>query len=146
MHAAQELPETIFDKILSHEIPADVVYEDEYTFAFLDIHPNHIGHTLVIPKKRVRNIFDLDPETLKHLMTTVQKLSIAVKKGVHADGINIAMNNGPAAGQVVFHAHIHIIPRFTNDGFVFFPHTEYKPGEAAEVAEKIRTQLSREKS
>jgi histidine triad (HIT) family protein len=134
-------PETIFDKIIRREIPADVVYEDEYTLAFLDIHPNHIGHTLVIPKKQVRNIFDIDAETLAHLIAAVQKISIAVKSAVVADGINIAMNNEAAAGQVVFHAHIHIIPRFDGDGFVFFPHTEYKSGEAAEVAEKIRKQL-----
>jgi histidine triad (HIT) family protein len=133
--------ETIFDKIIRREIPAEIVYEDADTLAFLDIHPNNPGHTLVIPKKSVRNLFEMDEETLTAVMKTVRKVEIAVRESMHADGVNIAMNNDSAAGQVIFHAHIHVIPRFENDGFQHFPTKEYAPGELETTAEKIRTQL-----
>ena len=135
------MEETIFSKIIRREVSADIVYEDEYTLAFLDIHPNNAGHTLVVPKKQVRNLLDMDTETLGHLMETVQKVAKAVKEAVQAGGFNIIMNNEPAAGQVIFHAHIHIIPRYEGDGFKFFPHKEYAPGESTMVADKIRLQL-----
>ncbi len=131
----------LFLKIIHREVPADIVYEDDHTLAFLSIHPNHPGHTLVIPKKYARNLFDMDQESLGHLMNAVQKVAIAVKDATGAGGINLAMNNEAIAGQVIFHAHVHVIPRFTGDNFKFFPPTEYKPGEAADVAAKIRAQL-----
>ncbi len=134
--------DSIFSKIIRREIPAEIVYEDEETLAFLDIHPNNPGHTLVIPKKSVRNLFEMDEATLTAVMKTVQKVAIAVKKSMHADGINIAMNNDSAAGQVIFHAHVHVIPRFQNDGFQHFPTMEYAPGELEATAEKIRKVLN----
>jgi histidine triad (HIT) family protein len=133
---------TTFLKIINREIPANIVYEDAHTLAFLSIHPNHHGHTLVIPKKYARNIFDMDHETLMAFITTIQIVSKAVMKGTSAGGINIHMNNEAIGGQQVFHAHAHIIPRFEGDGFKFFPFTTYEPGQAAEVAEKIRAALS----
>ncbi len=136
------MEDTIFTKIIRREAPADIVYEDDDTLAFLDIRPNHPGQTLVIPKKPFRNIFDIDDESLAAVMRTVRKLAPAIKNAVHADGVNINSNNEPAAGQVVFHYHVHIIPRYENDGFKFFPTTSYAPGEAAQVAEKIRGALS----
>ena len=134
--------DTIFDKIIRREIPAEIVYEDADTLAFLDIHPNNTGHTLVIPKKSVRNLFEMDEQTLTAVMKTVQKVARAVKESMHADGINIAMNNDSAAGQVIFHAHIHVIPRFEGDGFKHFPTKEYAPGELEATAQKIRTKLA----
>lgn len=134
--------ETVFAKIIRREIPADIVYEDEHTLAFLSIEPTNHGHTLVIPKKYFKNIFDIDDETLDHLMHTVRKIAPGVRDGVGAAGINMNSNNEAAAGQAVFHFHIHLIPRFADDGLVFWDHKSYAPGESATVAEKIRTAIN----
>ena len=131
----------IFLKIIAGEIPAHKVYEDEYTYAFLDATPNNPGHTLVIPKERYKDIYEIPEEVLSHVMNTVKKVAIAVKKATNADGINIGMNNEPAAGQLVFHAHIHVIPRFKDDGLKHWGKKEYKEGEAEKVAESIRAEL-----
>ena len=136
------MEDTIFAKILRREIPAEIVYEDADTLAFLDINPNNLGHTLVIPKKPFRNIFDVDEETLSATMRTIRKLAPAIKNAVGADGVNIHSNHELAAGQLVFHLHFHIIPRFATDGYAFtWGHKTYKPGEAAEIAQKIQTEL-----
>lgn len=128
----------LFCKIIAGDIPSAKVYEDEHTYAFLDIFPTNIGHTLVVPKDHHENIHDIPEETLGHVMNTVKKLSSAVKKGVSADGINILMNNDTAAGQIIFHAHIHIVPRFADDGFKHWQgKRQYEDGEDTEVAEKI---------
>ncbi len=136
------MEDTIFDKIIRREIPAEIVYEDTDTIAFLDIHPNNPGHTLVVPKIPVRNIYDMNDATLISLIKTVQKVAVAVKTAMCADGINLAMNNDSSAGQVVFHAHMHVIPRFKNDGFQFFPTTEYAAGELISTANKIRAVIT----
>ncbi|MEK7510658.1 MAG: HIT family protein [Patescibacteria group bacterium] len=132
---------TIFEKIIAREIPATIIYEDEATLAFLDIAPNNPGHTLVIPKVHTRNILDISEDSWLAVMKTVHKLAPVIKEAVDADGINIAMNNEPAAGQVVFHAHVHIIPRHEGDGFTHFPAGSYGEGEADSVAAKIRALL-----
>ncbi|MES2623486.1 MAG: HIT family protein [Patescibacteria group bacterium] len=131
----------IFCKIVSGEIPAVKIYEDDETLAFMDIQPNHKGHTLVIPKDHYENIYGLPPETAVRMMLTVQKLAIAVKNGVDADGINIAMNNESAAGQLVWHAHMHIIPRFNEDGGYLGKKYTYIGGEMEEIADKIQKEL-----
>lgn len=131
----------IFCKIVAGNIPSQKVYEDNETMAFLDINPNNHGHTLVIPKDHFENIYGTPSETLCRMIMTVQKMAIAVKNGVSADGINISMNNESAAGQDVFHAHIHIIPRFNEDGYKHWPHKPYKEGEMESTAEKIRKEL-----
>lgn len=136
------MEETIFEKILTREVQAHILYEDEHTLAFLDIRPNNPGHTLVIPKKPARNIFDVDPVTFGQVMETVRKIAPAVRDAVGAEGLNINSNHEAAAGQVVFYLHVHIIPRFSDDGYTFWPHREYAPGQAAEIAEKIRASLS----
>lgn len=134
-------PDCLFCKIAKGDIPSEKVYEDGETFAFLDIHPVNPGHTLVIPKAHARNIFDIDAQAFSELMKRAKAISKAVKEGLGADGVNLAMNNDAAAGQLVFHAHIHVIPRFSDDGFKHWPGKEYKEGEAKEVAEKIRSQF-----
>lgn len=131
----------LFCKIISGEIPSSKVYENENSVAFLDINPVNVGHTLLVPKKHSRNIFDIKEETLKNLMPTLQKISTAVKEGVKADGVNIHINNEPSAGQVVFHTHIHIIPRFENDGIKMWNGKPYENGKMEEVAEKIKSSL-----
>ncbi len=129
-------------KIIRREAPAEIVYEDEDTLAFLSTGPNVPGHTLVIPKKPVRNIFDIDDETLAAVMRTVRKVAPAVRDAVGAKGVHINSNHEPEAGQEVFHLHFHIIPRVSRDTFEFWPHGEYKEGEKEEVGAKIRAKLT----
>ncbi len=128
----------LFLKIIRGEIPSAKIYEDRHTYAFLDIRPINKGHALVVPKTYYRNIFDIEPEMLAHVMHSVQKVARALKSSLHADGVTLTMNNEPAGGQDVFHAHVHVIPRFTDD-HVFLPpqHEPYAEGEMAMLAEKI---------
>ena len=133
--------ECIFCKIIRSELPSYKVYEDDKTIAFLDIRPVNAGHTLVVPKRHSHNIFDVAPEDWAAVAEVVRKLSIAIEKGVGADGVNIAMNNREHAGQVVDHPHVHIIPRFKGDGLKLMPQREYKENEAEESAGKIRAAL-----
>ena len=128
----------IFCKIIKGELPSFKVYEDEKTLAFLDIRPVHAGHTLVVPKKHSLNIFDISPEDWTSVAEVVRSLATAIDTAVNADGVNIAMNNREHAGQVVPHAHVHIIPRFKNDGLKLMPQRSYGQGEAENTAEKIR--------
>jgi histidine triad (HIT) family protein len=134
--------EGVFMKIVRRELPADIVYEDDMTLAFLSTGPNSPGHTLVIPKKPFRNIFDIDLEYLTAVMETVRTIAPAVRDAVGAKGVHINSNHEPEAGQVVFHFHMHIVPRHERSEFEFWPHKEYAEDEAAEVAEKIRTEIS----
>lgn len=139
---SSHMDDCIFDKIIRREVPADIVYEDENTLAFLDIAPTSKGHTLVIPKKHVQDIFETDDETLAATMRTVHNIASTVRDSVGAKGVHVSSNHGAAAGQVVFHLHFHIIPRQSRTEFEFWPHVPYAPGEAAAIAEKIRTTLS----
>ena len=133
---------TVFMKIIDRELPADIVYEDDTTLAFLDIAPNAPGHTLVIPKKPCTNVFDADEETWLAVMRTVRKIAPAVRGAVGAKGVHINSNHGEEAGQIVPHLHIHIIPRHDRNEFTFWPHQEYAEGQAQEVAGKIKDLLS----
>ncbi len=135
------MPDCIFCKITRGELPSYKIYEDAATLAFLDIHPVHPGHILVIPKRHAGNIFEISAEDWSRVQETVRKLAIALEKGVGADGVNLVMNNREHAGQVVDHAHVHLIPRFKNDGLKLWPHKEYRQGEAEATLEKIRNAL-----
>ncbi|TCD13221.1 HIT family protein [Oricola cellulosilytica] len=134
-------PDNIFVKILNGDLPAHKLYEDEHTFAFMDIMPRGDGHCLVIPKAQARNILDVDAQTLSRLMVTVQRIARGVMKAFDADGVTVQQFNEPAGGQVVFHLHVHVIPRF--DGVQLRPHTGdmEKPEVLAAKAEKIRAAL-----
>ncbi len=101
----------VFAKILRGELPAHKVYEDDKAFAFLDIMPRAPGHTLVIPKAAARTILDIATDDLAHLMGATQKIARAAMKVFAADGLTVQQFNEPAGGQVVFHLHIHVIPR-----------------------------------
>ena len=103
--------DNIFAKILRGEIPSHKVYEDEHTFAFLDIMPRSPGHALVIPKAPARNILDIKPDDLAHVARVAQKIAIAAKKAFNADGITLQQFSEQAGGQAVFHLHVHIMPR-----------------------------------
>lgn len=104
--------EDIFDKIIAGEIPSYKVYEDQDVLAFLDISQATKGHTLVVPKKHVENIFEYDDETVKHVFSKLPLIAKAIMKSDDSiTGINILSNNGKAAGQSVMHSHWHLIPR-----------------------------------
>ncbi len=135
------MEDTVFAKIIRRELPAEILYEDDATLAFLSTGPNVPGHTLVIPKKPVRNIFDVDDETLSAVMRTVRKIAPAVRDAVGAKGVHINSNHEPQAGQVVFHLHFHIIPRKTREEFEFWPHGEYQADEMQQVGDRIRAEL-----
>ena len=106
-------PNNIFAKILRGELPAHKVYEDDRTFAFLDIMPQAAGHTLVIPKTAARNILDVGSDELANLVKVTQKIAQTAMAVFAADGVNIFQFNEPAAGQTVFHLHFHVVPRRT---------------------------------
>ena len=130
-------------KIVRRELPAVVVYEDDKTFAFLDNAPNTPGHTLVIPKKPFRNIFDIDEETLAQVMATVRKVAPAVRDAVGAKGVQINSNHEHEGGQEVFHLHFHIIPRHAREDFEFcWPKIEFDRSEAETIAEAIRKNIT----
>jgi histidine triad (HIT) family protein len=133
----------IFEKIIAREIPAEIIYEDETVIAFLSIEPVNKGHALVVPKVKFVNIFDANPTVLGHMMGVAQKIAIAIKSSVKADGVNILMNNESSAGQEVFHAHIHVIPRFTGDNaYGHAKHTPYVENEIAEYGILLKKTIS----
>ena len=106
---------TIFSKIISGEIPSIKLYEDQHTLAFLDISPASRGHTLVVTKDAFPDLFTLPPATLLAVTQTVQRVALALREALQPDGLNILQNNGAAAGQTVFHYHVHLIPRWAGD-------------------------------
>ena len=134
-------PDNVFAKILRGELPAHKLYEDHDTLAFMDIMPRGDGHCLVIPKTPARNILDVEPASLAAVMATTQRLARAVTKAFSADGVTVQQFNEPAGGQVVFHLHVHVIPRF--DGVSLRPHTGEMADQAvlAAHAGKIRAAL-----
>jgi histidine triad (HIT) family protein len=137
-------PNNVFAKILRGELPCETVYEDEQTLAFMDIMPRADGHVLVIPKNGSRNLLDASPSDLQATILTVQKLARAVKKAVEADGVTVQQFNEQAGGQVVFHLHFHILPRW--DGVALRPHTgQMAPSDTlAQHASRIRAALAAE--
>jgi histidine triad (HIT) family protein len=131
----------VFAKILRGELPSHKLYEDADTLAIMDIMPRGEGHCLVIPKTPARNILDVDAESLNAVMRTTQKLARGVLKAFSAEGVTVHQFNEAAGGQVVFHFHVHVIPRF--DGVALKPPGEMeKPEVLAANAEKIRVALS----
>jgi histidine triad (HIT) family protein len=131
----------IFCKIANKEIPANIVYEDDKTIAFLDIHPYNQGHTLVIPKVHSNNFFETTNENLSNLSAVTKKVGAAVEKATNAEGIQIRINTHEAGGQDVFHVHFHIVPKYFNDSEKSHP-ASYAGNEKEETAEKIKKELS----
>jgi histidine triad (HIT) family protein len=131
----------VFAKILRGELPAYRVYEDDKAFAFLDIMPRAPGHTLVIPKVPARNMLDIEPDDLATLIKSTQIVARAALKAFAADGLTIQQFNEPAGGQVVFHLHIHVIPR--KIGISLKPAASFKEEKSvlADHAQKIATAI-----
>jgi histidine triad (HIT) family protein len=132
----------VFAKILRGELPAQKVYEDADTLAFMDIMPRCDGHMLVIPKTPARNVLDASPAQLAACMATVQKVAAAAMKAFGASGITLQQFNEPAGGQIVFHLHFHVLPRM--EGVALGPPASKmeKPEALAVNAERIRKALA----
>ena len=131
-------PNNIFAKILRGEFPCHKIYEDDKVLAFLDIMPRAPGHALVLPKAPARNLLDVDPADLAHVMQVAQKIAKASMKVFDADGITIQQFNESAGGQVVFHLHVHVIPR--KDGVALKPPASVK--EAPDVLQAQAAKLT----
>ena len=129
----------IFCKIIDGMIPSERVYEDDKVVAMLDTNPVTPGHTLVLPRTHTKDFLSTPAAVLADVMPRVHAIAAQVVKGVKADGFMMVVFNGPAAGQEVFHLHVHIIPRKKGDGVrLGWPKTQYADGEMSKVAEKIR--------
>ncbi len=115
----------IFCKIANGEIPSASIYEDEDFNVILDLGPATKGHALILPKKHYADLFELPEEEAKKAIVLAKKLLPAIKKGLNCDGIQLVQNNGAAAGQTVFHYHLHLIPAYKSDGR---PGAIWKPG------------------
>ena len=132
-------PDNIFAKILRGEMPAHKIYEDDETFAFLDIMPRSKGHSLVIPKKPAVNMKDIAPDDLCVLIRTVQKLAPLIVEAMGADGFVVQQFNEAAAGQMVFHIHFHIVPRYLDVPLKHAASVMEQETILSANAEKIRT-------
>ena len=106
----------IFCAIVEGQAPAEVVFEDEETLAFMDINPANPGHTLVISKRHIQDIYGMDEETAAAVMRTAVRVARAIKRALQPDGMNLIQSNERAGGQDIFHFHIHVIPRWYGDG------------------------------
>lgn len=135
------MDDCVFCKIIAGTIPSIKVYENDKIFAFLDIMPVNPGHTLVVPRAHHVDLLETPDDVLSDMITRTKKIAAAVMKAVKADGFNLGVNTKPAAGQAVFHTHLHIIPRFAGDGLKPWPHKKLAPEEMQAVADAIRRQL-----
>jgi len=133
-----EMSECLFCKIIAGEIPCFKIHEDVETFAFLDINPSAPGHTLVIPKKHAKDIFEIDMQSLQAVSSTVKLMAEKIRGALQAD-VTVLQNNGRAAGQVIDHFHFHVIPRRAGDRL---PLSHIGPRAAPEVLTEIQKRLT----
>lgn len=131
----------VFCKIIAKEIHSEIIFEDAKALVFLDIAPIHPGHALVVSKEHHKGLLETPHDVACHLMSVVHKIAPAIIKATNADGFNLGVNNGAAAGQVIWHTHYHIIPRFNNDGLTQWPHQKYQEGQMKTVGERIRKEI-----
>jgi histidine triad (HIT) family protein len=136
------MTDCIFCKIVQGQIPSTKLFETDKVYAFLSIQPVNSGHALIVHKHHHSDIFDTPEEDMKDLAAGAKRIAVALKDALKIDGVNIGMNNGAAAGQVIFHAHLHVIPRLMNDGFKHWQHKDAKPEELKQVADKIKAVLA----
>jgi histidine triad (HIT) family protein len=134
-------PDNIFAKILRGELPCHKVYEDEKALAFLDIMPRAPGHTLILPKAPARNLLDVEPSDLAYVMTVAQRIAKAAMSVFGSDGITLQQFNEGAGGQVVFHLHVHVIPRKAGIAMKPPASEKEKPEVLAEQAKKLAAAL-----
>ena len=133
------MEDCIFCKIANGVFGSATVYEDEDFRAVLDIAPAAKGHVLLLPKKHMANLYEIDADVAAKALMIASRIAVAQKKALGCDGVNLLQNNEEAAGQSVFHLHIHLIPRYNNDGVsIPWKTLSYGEGEADEYAAKIR--------
>jgi histidine triad (HIT) family protein len=135
------MQECLFCKIVSGEIPSKKIYEDDDALAFLDINPAAPGHTLIVSKKHYMNLLDVDELTLRRLINVVQRVSRRIASELKSD-VMVLSNNGRASGQIVFHIHFHVVPRYEGDG-IHLTHKRMQLSE--EDMETMRKKLNIEK-
>ena len=128
----------IFCKIANGEIPANALYDDDLVKVIFDLSPASEGHVLILPKSHYDDVYSLDDDTAAHIFKVAVKIANAMKKSLNIDGLNIVQNNGEAAGQTVFHFHMHIIPRYTDDTV----NIKWVPGKISEdEIEKLKNKI-----
>lgn len=132
------MSDCIFCKIVAGELPNHKIYEDDNVLAFLDIHPTNPGHTLVIPKQHHKDFLDTPADLQSKLIQVIGKLAPIIMKAVGAEAFNLGVNNGAAAGQIIFHTHFHIMPRFTSDGHKLWQGRDMDHGQLSKIAAAIR--------
>ncbi|MFC1768732.1 HIT family protein [Nanoarchaeota archaeon] len=136
------MDDCVFCKIVKGEIPSAKLFEDDKVFSFLDIGPINKGHALVIPKGHYETILDIPDDVLDNLIRTTKKVTKAVKEATSAPGVNNLLNNGEVSGQAVFHAHMHVIPRFEGDDFKLpWNAKKYGEGEIELMQKKVLEKL-----
>ena len=131
----------IFCKLANKDIPTNIIYEDDRFTVILDASPATKGHALILPKNHAANIYELPDEDASAVFVLAKKLATKMTEILHCDGFNIVQNNGEVAGQTVFHFHMHLIPRYLNDGNqdkLTWNHAEFTPEESAEIAAELR--------
>jgi len=142
LHAPYDA-ENIFAKILAGEMPCFKVFEDAHVICFMDVFPQSLGHCLVVPKQASRNLLEVAPKDIGRLFGAVQRIAKAVDAALQPDGIIVTQFNGGPAGQTVFHTHVHIIPRYSDEAL-----TAHSSGDMADsdllkkLAEKIRDKIN----
>ncbi len=139
------MSECVFCRILANELPASFVYRDEIVSAFLDIQPINPGHLLVVPLIHAETMDDLPGETARHMMEVAQRLMNGLRKtNLHCEGINLFLADGEAAGQEIGHVHLHVIPRYANDGFGLRFASDYETLPQREELDKIAASIREE--
>jgi histidine triad (HIT) family protein len=132
----------IFCRIIGKEIPSSTIYEDENFQVIMDISPASKGHAILIPKKHITNLFEMDENTASKALVVAARVANAMKEELKCEGLNILQNNGEVAGQTVFHFHIHLIPRYSNDSVhITWKTGSYGDGEASALAESISKRI-----
>jgi len=135
------MKDCLFCKIIEKEIPTEILYEDKDVVAFLDIKPANKGHVLVLPKKHYKNFLETPKQEFNKIFEVCQKIAKAQMKALNAHGFNIMINNSRVAGHLIDHLHVHVIPRFENDGLKHFVQSEYNKGEQKKVFDRIKSFL-----
>jgi len=136
------MSDCLFCKIIKGEIPCQKVYEDGDVFAFLDIQPVNVGHTLVVPKAHFANCGETPDEALAAVMNVAKRVGAAALKVTGAQGYNVGINCGAVAGQVIMHTHVHVMPRFEGDGLAHWPKKTVSKEEMEKAAAGIAAALT----
>lgn len=133
------IEDCLFCKIVNEEVPSAKIYKDGDVIAFLDIFPISKGHTIVVPREHNSTFIDFPDDRIERFFTVLKQLTINIKNKLNADGINILQNNFSAAGQIIYHMHFHIIPRWIDDGAVKLRQSRVQvpPEELQEVLQQI---------